>query len=113
MKSIEEVEASMVELCDAAKAKGWKFRACNDDDTSPCGCVLEACASELGLTFNLYGKPLSWDWSLAATRIGVRDAVAFGGLFDATTRAATKQQSDIWAQLGQKMARKYVLGEDV
>lgn len=73
----------IMELCRSAHAKGWVFSSLNIDgrctglapqasEKKACGCVLQACADELGLAH----------WCHAAEPLGIVDDVEFGRAFD-------------------------------
>ncbi len=106
MTDLSQIEARIVELCERAKAKGWRFTTMSMGNGVTCGCPLQFAASEFGIEAS---PDREEPWVQAAHCIGVR-AVSFGSGFDAVANGGEPTCSDDHFRLGARLARRFVEG---
>ncbi len=104
-----EIENNIVKLCERAASKGWVFTS-SEELPDNCGCVLQACASELGVN----------TWTDASDLLGIPSmkpsgrllfALAFDNEADLVRGGAAlgrDTRSDEWSQLGASLAKRFV-----
>lgn len=102
MADLEEAEKRIVELCERAEAKGWVFGPCSYSvDSTPCGCVLEACAVVLGRNKS--------QWTDIADELGLDESGGgFGGHFDCVARGISVADRNDEEELATRLAIRFV-----